>query len=263
VNIIDLSADVGESFGEFTHGDDDRLIPLISSANIACGFHAGDPRVMQRTVRKCAEFGVSVGGHPGFADLFGFGRRDIAYSAQDVYVETLYQLGSLRAIAAAEGLELAHVSPHGRLGNLVQSRADLAEAVAKASCAVDADLVLMGLAGELAREGRRLGLTTATTGFVDRAYQPDGSLVSRSVAGAVLEDPGEIAERAVRLVIEGRVRSVSGADISLQVDSLLLHGDNPTAVAIATRVRQALDVAGVRIAPVRDVLRSRAGVDGR
>jgi UPF0271 protein len=258
VKAIDLVADVGESFGAYRHGDDERLIPLLSSANVACGFHAGDPRIMQRTVKRCVDAGVSIGAHPGFADLIGFGRRDIDCSENDVYTDTVYQLGALRAIAAAQGAKVAHLSPHGRLGNLVQSRSDLARAVAKAARAVDPELVVLGLPGALDAEAGVLGLATATIGFVDRAYLPDGSLLPRAQPGAVLEDPGEIADRAVRLATEGHIRTVAGTELEIRADSLLLHGDNPAAVAIATRVREALDHADVEVAPLPEILRARA-----
>lgn len=255
--IVDLVADVGEGFGAYRHDTDRQLISSLTSANVACGFHAGDPRVMRRTVERCSEAGVSVGAHPGFPDLVGFGRRAIECSEYEVYTDTLYQIGALAAFTRAQGVRLAHVSPHGRLGNLVQTRHDYARAVARAVADFDPELIVLGFPGALPAEARRLGLTTAVTGFVDRSYRPDGSLTPRSEPHAVLHDPGEIAERAVRLVTEGKISTATGADLELRADSILLHGDNPSAAAIALRVRGALGAAGVAVAPLTEVVRAR------
>lgn len=247
---IDLVADLGEGFGSYTIGDDDALLDVVSSANIACGFHAGDPMIMSSVVRRCAERGVAVGAHPGFPDLRGFGRYAIDLPAAEVQADVLYQLGALTAFAAYHGVPVRHVTPHGRLGNLVAVRADYAEAIADALAHAAPHLIVMTGLGELERAARERGLAVAVVGNIDRAYCDDGTLVPRGRPGAVLHDPDEIAERAVRLVTDGVVVTESGAELAVPVDTLLVHGDTPEAVVTARRVREALNAAGVRIAPV-------------
>lgn len=245
---IDLVADLGESFGDWTMGDDDALLDVLSSANIACGFHAGDPRIMDRTVAACVERGVAVGAHPSFPDLVGFGRRAMDLTAHEVRTDVVYQLGALQAVAAYHGARVVHLAPHGKLGNLVATRQDYAGAVVDAVAYTDPSLRVLAQDGELADACGREGIAVGIVGIVDRAYQADGTLVPRGRDGAVLHDPAEIADRAVRMVLEGVVTSVDGQDIAVELDSVLLHGDSPEAVDTAREVRRRLEAAGVRIA---------------
>jgi UPF0271 protein len=251
---IDLSADIGESFGSYRMGNDAELLESLTSANVACGFHAGDPLEMQRAVANCVRRGVAVGAHPGFPDLVGFGRRAIEASADEVRTDVLYQIGALSAFARAAGTRLTHVSPHGRLGNLVVSDEGYAEPVADAIEAFDPTLVVVTYSGALSRIARDRGLAVGLLGFPDRAYADDGTLVSRREPGAVLHEPDLIAERAVRMAVDGTVVARSGREIEVQIDSLLLHGDNEASVRAARRVRRALEDAEVSVAPLADVL---------
>ncbi len=234
---IDLSCDCGESFGAYQLGDDAALLPLVTSANIACGYHAGDPAVMRRTLRLALEAGVAAGAHPGYPDLQGFGRREMAFTPDEVEGLILYQVGALAALARAEGVELAHVKPHGALYNQAAKDSALARAIARAVKAFNPALILVGLAGsQLIAAGAELGLRAAGEAFPDRAYNADGSLRPRSLPGAVLEDPAQVAANAVRLA------QLPG------VETLCLHGDNPSAVGHARAVRAALNAAGMDVA---------------
>lgn len=255
---IDLVADLGEGYGDWTMGDDDALLDVLSSANIACGFHAGDPRIMDRTVALCVERGVAVGAHPSFPDRVGFGRRDMGLTADEVRTDVLYQLGALSSFAAYHGGRIAHLAPHGRLGNLVATRADYAEAVADAVRNVDPGIAVLVQDGELADAARASGLRVGIVGIADRAYLDDGRLVPRSEPGAVIHDQDEIAARTVRMVSEGSITSVGGVEIPLSADTILLHGDNPGAVALARRIRADLEAAGVEITALANVLDARS-----
>lgn len=236
---IDLNCDLGES-----SGSDAAIMPYISSANVACGFHAGNPSVMQATVRLAKQYGVAVGAHPGWPDLEGFGRREMSFSVEEVEALVLYQMGALAAIARAEGVELRHVKPHGALYNQAAVNAVLAEAVAGAVKRFRRDLVLVGLAGSsLVESARGIGLSVASEAFPDRVYHPDGTLMSRSLPGAVLHDPAAVAENAVRLATEG-IRF--GGNVVFP-DTLCLHGDNETAAENARLVREALAAAGIAV----------------
>jgi UPF0271 protein len=257
---IDLSADIGESFGSYRMGNDAELLESLTSANVACGFHAGDPREMQRAVSDCVRLGVAVGAHPGFPDLVGFGRRAIEASADEVRTDVLYQIGALSAFARAAGTRLTHVSPHGRLGNLVVSDERYSMPVADAVEAFDPTLVVVTYTGALSRIARDRGLPVGLLGFPDRAYEDDGTLVSRREDGAVLHEPEVIAERAVRMAVDGTVVARSGREIAIEIDSLLLHGDNEASVRAARQVRRAIEDAGVKVAPLTDVLRGEPGV---
>jgi 5-oxoprolinase (ATP-hydrolysing) subunit A len=257
--MIDLSADIGESFGSYRMGNDAELLESLTSANVACGFHAGDPRVMQSAVADCVRRGVAVGAHPGFPDLVGFGRRAIETSPEEVRTDVLYQIGALSAFARAAGTSLTHVSPHGRLGNLVVSDERYAGPVADAVQAFDPALVVVTYSGALERMARERGLPVGLLGFPDRGYEDDGTLVSRREPGAVLHEPELIAERAVRMATDGTVVARSGREIEVEIDSLLLHGDNAASVLAARQVRRALEDAGVVVAPLSDVLRVGAG----
>lgn len=255
---IDLVADLGESFGSWTMGDDEAILDLLTSANVACGFHAGDPRTMDLTVCRCVERGVGIGAHPSFPDLVGFGRRAIDLSAEEVRTDTVYQLGALSGFAAAHGTRLTHVAPHGRLGNLVATRPDYARAVVDAVAAVDPALAVLAQDGCLADAARTAGLAVGIVGIADRAYRADGTLVPRSEPGAVIHDAEAIAARTVQLVTDGYLEAVDGSRVPVQADTVLLHGDNPTAVTNARTVRDALVAAGVQIAPLAEVLAERA-----
>jgi UPF0271 protein len=247
---IDLVAALGEGFGAYRMGDDDALLDILTSANIACGFHAGDPRIMDATVASCVRRGVSVGAHPSFPDLAGFGRRAMDLTPDEVRTDVLYQVGALQAFATAHGTRVRHVAPHGRLGNLVATRPDYAAAVADAVAALDRSLVVLAQDGELADAARARDLRVAIVGIADRAYADDGTLVPRSQPGAVIEDEAEIAERTVRMVTEGVIRTVGGRDLPVTCDTVLLHGDTPGAIALAHRIRKELRAAGVTIAPL-------------
>jgi UPF0271 protein len=248
VTTIDLSADVGESFGSHQMGDDQRLLGALSSANIACGFHSGDPLTMERTVRLCREQDVAMGAHPGFRDLVGFGRRTIEMSRAEVRADVLYQLGALHAFVVAQGGRLAHVSPHGRLGNLTTTDEAYAAGVLDAVEAFDPSLVVVGQSGLIHDLAEERGLRTGRLGFPDRAYQPDGALVSRREPDAVLHDIDVITERAVTMALKGVVLATDGVEIPVQCDSILLHGDNAASVDAALQVRQLLEEAGLEIA---------------
>jgi UPF0271 protein len=251
MSTIDLNCDMGESFGAYRIGADAEVMATISSANVACGYHGGDPAVMRRTVRMARDAGVSVGAHPGLPDLAGFGRREMRVTPQETEDLVLYQLGALAAIAASEGVRLRHVKAHGALYNMAARDRELAEAIARAVRAFDPSLILFGLpASELIRAGEAAGLAVAAEGFVDRAYEPDGSLTPRSRPGAVMHDVEAVVRRAVRLVLEGRVTATDGSEISLRIDTLCVHGDTPGAAELTHGVRAGLSQAGIAIVPV-------------
>lgn len=251
---IDLVADLGEGFGPWRMGDDAALLDVLTSANIACGFHAGDSQIMDQTVRECIARGVGVGAHPSFPDLQGFGRRDMGLSADEVRTDVLYQLGALQAIAGYHGSAVTHLAPHGRLGNLVAVREDYAEAVADAARRVNPELIVLAQDGELADAARARGLRVGIVGIADRAYEDDGTLVRRTEPGAVIHDPDEIRRRTVRMVVDGVIESRNGVQIPVACDTVLVHGDTAGAVALARRIREGLEDAGVEIAPLADWL---------
>ena len=248
---IDLNSDVGESFGPYTMGHDEAMLRHITSANVACGFHGGDPSVMRRTVGLAVAGGVAVGAHPGFADLMGFGRREIRMLEREVEDLVAYQIGALAGVAAAAEARLHHVKPHGALYNLATRDRARADAIARAVVAVDATLILFGLAGScLIEAGEAVGLRTAAEVFADRAYRADGSLVPRDQPGAVIHDPKAVVEQALRIVQDGSITACSGEVIALQGDTICLHSDAPGAGAIAARLRSGLEGAGVRVLPL-------------
>lgn len=248
---IDLNADVGESFGAYKLGRDEDLIPLITSANVACGFHAGDPGIMRATVTLAREHQVAVGAHPGFPDLVGFGRRELSASPREVEDAVAYQIGALAGIAAGQGVRLQHVKAHGALYNMAVRRRPLADAIARATAAVDRTLILLGLPGsELLEAGTRAGLRTAAEGFADRAYQPDGALVPRTQAGAVIDDPDSVVDRAVAMARERAVVAIDGSRVSIEVETICVHGDTPRAASLASRIREALATAGIDVRPL-------------
>ena len=252
---VDLNSDLGESFGAYTVGMDEAVIAHVSSANIACGFHAGDPLVMERTVAACRAAGVAAGAHPGFPDLLGFGRRSMACSPREVKAYIQYQMGALLAFAAAQGIRLQHVKPHGALYNMAAKDPELARAVAQAVAEVDREVILLGLAGsEMLKAGREAGLRTACEVFADRAYRADGSLVPRGTPGAVLHDRDEAIERTVRMVTQGKVTALTGEEIAIEAHSVCVHGDNPSAVEFVRDIRARLEREGVCVVPIAQVI---------
>ena len=248
---VDLVADIGESFGPHRMGDDDRILRSLTSANIACGFHAGDPRTMEAAVELCRRYGVALGAHPSFPDLVGFGRRAMELSRDEVRTDVLYQIGALQAIARARGVRVTHISPHGRLGSLVATEESYAGGVADAVEQLGGDLTILTMPGRLAETARDRGLPVAIYGLVDRNLEDDGSLVSRRDPEALVHDPDLLVERAVSMVLDGVVLSRSGVKVAVDVDSLLLHGDNLASIEAAERIRAALAAVGVTIAPFR------------
>jgi UPF0271 protein len=247
---IDLNADLGEYTGAGGAALDDAILDVVSSANIACGVHAGDAEVMQRTVEAAAKRSVSIGAHPSYPDREGFGRREMELSPRDLAVEIISQIEALAACCAKAGTRLMYVKPHGALYNVAAREAAIARVVADSVRHVDRGLVLLGLAGSaLVREGERAGLAVAREAFADRAYLPDGTLLSRSRAGAVLHDAEEVATRAVSMARDCAVTSIDGVRLSVKADSLCVHGDNPEALALVTETRAALEKAGFTIAP--------------
>ena len=239
---------MGESFGAYTIGADTEVMRAITSANVACGYHGGDPGVMRRTVRLARESRVAVGAHPGLPDLVGFGRRDMKVTPRDVEDMVLYQIGALAAIAASEGVRLQHVKAHGALYNMAVRDAALADAIARATHGFDPSLILFGLPGsEIVRAGRALGLTVASEGFADRAYEPDGSLTPRSRAGAVIHDADAVVRRVLRMVTAGTVTATDGTEIAMRVDTLCTHGDTPGAHQLTRLLHDGLERAGVTV----------------
>jgi len=245
---VDLNADVGESFGAYAIGHDRALMRSITSASVAAGFHAGDPGVLRETIGLARSHGVAVGAHPGFPDLLGFGRRDMKLTPREAEDLVLYQIAAVAGVAAAEGVALQHVKPHGALYNMAARDADLADALARATAAIDRRLILFGPpSSELLRAGRQLGLRVAAEVFADRAYEPDGSLVSRRKSGAVISDEGVVVARVIRMVRDRAVNAVDGSVLQLDVDTICLHGDTAGAGELAARLRAGLEGAGVTV----------------
>ncbi len=247
---IDLNADLGESFGSWTLGDDDALLEVITSANVACGFHAGDPTVLRRTCARAADRGVVIGAQVGYRDLAGFGRRFIDVEPHDLTNDVLYQLGALEAFARVAGTQVRYVKPHGALYNAIVHHEAQAEAVAEAVRRYDPTLPVLGLPGSVwlaVAEGA--GLTPVPEAFADRAYTPEGTLVSRREPDAVLHDPDDVAGRTVRIATRHEVVASDGSLVPVRADSVCVHGDSPGAVAMATAVRRGLEGAGVQVLP--------------
>ena len=245
---IDLNSDVGESFGAYTIGDDAGLMKSITSANIAAGFHAGDPTVLRNTIRMARASGVAVGAHPGFPDLVGFGRRELNVTPSAAEDFVLYQIAAVAGVAAAEGVTMQHVKPHGALFNMAVRSAELSAAIARAVAAFDPSLILFGLPGsEILTAGRAAGLRVAAEAFADRAYEADGSLVSRRKPGSVIHDADAVVSRAVRMVKDRTVVAVDGAVVKIEADTICIHGDTPGSDELAARLRAGLERAGVTV----------------
>ena len=249
---IDLNSDLGESFGRYTLGCDAEIIPLVSSGNIACGAHAGDPVVIRRTVEMAAHAGIALGAHPGYPDLQGFGRRNMALSPDEVYAYVLAQIGTLSAFCTAQGTHLHHVKPHGQLYNTAARDETTAQAIAQAVRDFDPSLVLVGLAGsKLIEAGNAAGLATAQEFFLDRNYNNDGTLRSRTLPDAVIADEKFAIARAVEAIKTGIVKSYDGAELAVCPDTICVHGDTPQALAYVRRIREAFQENGIEITPVR------------
>ncbi len=252
---VDLNCDLGESFGNYTCGMDEEIIPYISSANVACGFHASDPLVMQKTVKTAKENQVCVGAHPGFPDLVGFGRRNMSLSAQEITAMIQYQIGALSAFCTAYGIKLQHVKPHGALYNMAVKDGQIAEAICKGIRAVDPGLILLGPAhSQLLLAAESCGLPTAKEVFADRAYEEDGTLVPRSRPGAVITDEAEAIARVISMVKNGTVVSITGKEIEVEADSICVHGDSPAALAFVRSIHQALDQEGIPVLPMHRLI---------
>ena len=248
---IDLNADLGESFGPWPMGHDHALMTSITSANVACGFHAGDPSVLRQTMRLAVAHGVAVGAHPGLPDLVGFGRREMQVSPSDVENMVLYQVAAAAGVAAASGARLQHVKAHGALYNMAVRDRGLAQAIARATAAIDRALILFGLPdSELTRAGEEAGLRVAAEAFADRTYEADGTLTSRRQPGSVIHDPAAVVARAVEMVTTGKLLATDGSQLAIRADTLCLHGDTPGSAELARRIRSALESAGVVVQPL-------------
>lgn len=251
---IDINCDMGESFGAYKLGLDEEVIKYITSANIACGYHAGDPLVMERTVSMAKEHGVSVGAHPGFPDLMGFGRRNLDATLPEIKGYVTYQIGALQAFAKVQGLRVEHVKPHGALYLMAVEDEKIAEAIVEAIAGVDKLLIFVALAGakgeKMTKIGEKIGLRVAYEAFPDRAYTPEGTLVSRRQPGAVIKDPEVVAQRALMMAKEGKVVAIDGTEITLQAETLCVHGDTPGAVDLVKKIRETLTESGVQVVPL-------------
>ena len=252
--MIDLNSDVGESFGVYKIGLDEEVIPSITSANIACGFHAGDPAVMRRTIALAKKHGVALGAHPGFPDLLGFGRRNMDATLEEIRDFITYQIGALQAFASSQGMKLQHVKAHGALYNMAAQDERIGEAIIDSASRLDKELILVFLPGPKREEfqeiAKRYGIRIAFEFFADRAYNPDGSLVSRRQPGAVIQDHQQAAERVLKMVTEKRISAKDGTEIDIIADTICVHGDNPAAVRLTKQIREALTASGVEITPM-------------
>lgn len=243
---IDLNSDMGESYGAYTIGADEEVLRWVTSANVACGWHGGDPAVMRRTIQRATELGVRVGAHPSYPDLLGFGRRVMQITRQETRDYILYQIGALRAFAEALGVRLHHVKPHGALYNAAVKDRELSLGIAEGVADAGGDLILVGLPGsELIKVGREVGLRVAREAFGDRAYNEDGTLVSRKIAGSLITDPDAVAERVLGFT-RGTAKTITGKEIRVEAETICLHGDTPGAGTIARRVRERMEEVGIR-----------------
>ncbi|MCA1010235.1 LamB/YcsF family protein [Halobacillus halophilus] len=253
--IVDINCDMGESFGTYTKGRDEEILKYVTSANIACGFHAGDPSVMKKTVQLAAENNTGIGAHPGFPDLAGFGRRKMDVSPEEAYDLVVYQVGALNGFVKAEGQYLQHVKPHGALFNMAAQDRKLADAIAQAVYDVDPELILFGLAGsELVQAGRQAGLRTASEVFADRTYQQDGSLTSRSDSNALITDHRSAVKQVIRMIKENKVTSLQNVDIDIEPQTICIHGDGEIAVEFAAYINEALKEADIELSKISSFL---------
>jgi 5-oxoprolinase (ATP-hydrolysing) subunit A len=248
MSVIDINCDMGESFGAYRLGTDEEILKYVTSANIACGFHAGDPATMRKTVKLALEHGVGIGVHPGLPDLAGFGRRNIDISPQEAYEMVLYQIGSLWAFVKAEGGTIQHVKPHGALYNMAAVNRELSEAIAEAVYKVNPDLILFGLAGsELVKAGEKAGLRTASEVFADRTYQQDCTLTSRKLPNCMIENDDEAVAQVIRMVKEGKVLTQQEVDADITADTVCIHGDGTHALSFAKKISQTLEESGITV----------------
>lgn len=253
--MIDLNSDMGESYGAYAIGADEEILRWVTSANVACGWHGGDPSVMRRTVERAKSLGVAVGAHPSYPDLLGFGRRVMQITRQEARDYMLYQIGALRAFAEALGVRLQHVKPHGAIYNAAVKDRELSLGIAEGVADARGNLILVGLPGsEILRAGREVGLRVAREAFGDRAYNEDGTLVSRKLPGSLITDPGAVAERVLGFT-RGVVTAITGKEIRIEADTVCLHGDTPGAGSIARRVRERLEAAGVKPRPMGEFIK--------
>lgn len=252
---VDINCDMGESFGAYTIGSDEDILEFITSANIACGFHAGDPSTMRKTVQLALKKNVAIGAHPGFQDLAGFGRRNMDLTPQEIYDLVVYQIGSLAAFTASEGGRMHHVKPHGALYNMASVDRPISEAIAEAVYKVNPELILYGLSGsELVKAGERIGLKTANEVFADRTYQDDGTLTSRKNPQALITNHQSAADQVIQMVQDGTVISAAGNTVSLKADTICIHGDGTHALEFARYINARLSESGIRILSTLDVL---------
>ncbi|MDJ0331356.1 5-oxoprolinase subunit PxpA [Planococcus sp. S3-L1] len=250
---VDLNCDMGESFGAYQMGNDEEILNYVTSANIACGFHAGDPSTMRKTVKLALEKNVGMGAHPGLQDLVGFGRRNMALSPQEAYDLVVYQIGALSGFVKAEGGQLQHVKAHGALYNMAVKNASLSEAIAEAVYKIDPELVLFGLSGsEIIKAGEKIGLRTANEVFSDRTYQIDGSLTPRTESNALITDPQIAINQVVRMVKENKVATVEQTDVALEAETICIHGDGINALAFALQISKSLKESDIHIVKIGD-----------
>ncbi len=253
--MVDLNSDLGESFGAYTIGMDDEVIKLVSSVNVACGFHASDPVVMRSTVEKAVAANAGIGAHPGFYDLMGFGRRNMNISPKEAYAYVTYQLGALNAFCVQQGVRIQHVKPHGALYNMAGKDYELAKGICSAIYDFDPDIILLGLSGsQMIKAGQDTGLRCANEFFSDRAYEDDGSLRARTKEGAMITDENEAIERVIKVLKTGYVTTYSGNELELRIDSICVHGDNPHALEFVKTIRERLAGEGIETAPLSKVL---------
>lgn len=252
---VDLNSDLGESFGAYTIGRDQDIIPLVSSANVACGFHAGDPTVMAKTVQLCKIHHAAIGAHPGFNDLVGFGRRNMTISPADAKNMIIYQVGALDAFCKANGLKMQHVKPHGALYNMAAKDAALARAICEGIYEVDSTLIMLGLANsQMITAAKEIGLPYASEVFADRAYEDDGTLVARTKPGAMIEDENEAVNRVIGMIKNRTVKSINGKEIPIAADSVCVHGDSEKALLFVKKIRAALEAEGINIQNIGDII---------
>lgn len=252
---VDLNSDLGESFGAYKIGMDEEVIKLVSSANVACGFHASDPVVMQKTVAAAVASNIKVGAHPGYPDLMGFGRRNMVISPKEAYAYVTYQLGALNAFCKQQGTTIQHVKPHGALYNMAGKDYELAKGICQAVYDFDPEIILLGLSGsQLINAGKDVGLKCANEFFADRAYEDDGSLRARTKEGSMITDENEAIERVVKVIKTGYVTTYSGNELELKIDSICVHGDNEHALEFVRIIRERLASEGIEVAPLCEVL---------
>lgn len=253
---VDLNSDIGEGFGSYIMGMDSEIMKHVTSVNLACGWHAGDPLIMDKTTKMAKELGVCVGAHPGYPDLLGFGRRKMGVSPDEARCYMLYQLGALSAFAQSHGMKLQHMKLHGGFYNEVANNKELADAVLDGIAAYDKDIIVMILSGSyMAQEAKRRGMKVAEEVFADRGYNDDGSLVNRKLPGAFVKDPDEAIKRVIKMIKEKKVTSVSGKEIDINADSICVHGDNPKAIEFVQKIRKSLEDEGIEVVPLQNFIK--------